>query len=177
MILNVLIFGLGFLLLFLIWKLTLGTRPGRCSSGDWDEKELHVDIEVFRLLADKEEELYLRRSLPPAYVRTTLRKRAALAIKCLDTIEDNALLLLKMASAAQGSSDPQIARTARQLVMLTVEVRLNIILAIWYLRLKWLFPMWTTFLPPRLLACDRLIDRGAWLLKSSGVVVPRPADP
>lgn len=177
MILNVVIFGLGFLLLFLIWKLTLGARPRRCSSANWDETRVHVDIEVFRLLADKEEELYLRRSLPPAYVRTTLRKRAAMAIKCLDAIENNALLLLNMASAAQGSSDPQIARTARQLVMLTLEVRLNIILAIWYLRLKWLFPMWTTLLPSRLPAYDRLIDRGAWLLKTSDVVVPRPADP
>ena len=174
MILDVLICSFCALLLYLVWRL----RPQATLQPtllEWDAAKLHINIDAFRLLVDKREELYLRKSLPGRRVRTILRKRAVVARQYLDAIERNALMLSKMASAAQSSTDPETARTAKELVRLILEVRLNIIVAIWCLRLKWLFPTWTPSLPTRLPAYDQVIDRGTRLLKSTRVLAPKPA--
>lgn len=177
MIFDLLIFAFCACLLYVVWKLTLQATPRSCLAAEWDADKLHVNIQAFRLLVDKEEEAYLRRSLPGCHVRRILRNRATVAKQYVKEIERNALMLLRMASAAQSSTDPETARTAKQIVRLILEVRLSVIVAIWCLRLKWLCPDWTLSLPIKLLAYDRLIDRGARLLKSSNLVVPNPVGP
>lgn len=162
----VLICGSGAVLLFLTWKLMLQVSPQPCTFAEWTAEKRNLDIEVFRLLVDKQEILYLRRILPRSCLRRVLRRRAMLAQRYVAGIEKNAQMLLSIAARAQSSPDPETARAARELMRLMPEVKLNIELAIWCLRIKRLFPTATFALPTRLAAYDRLVDRGRSLVGS-----------
>lgn len=169
----VLICGSSAVLLYLAWKLMLPARPQYGTITEWDAEKRSLDIEVFRLLVDKQEVLYLRRSLPRSYLRRVLQHRALVAQRYVAAIEENAQMLLRIASKAQSSADPETARAAKELIKLILEVRLNTIIAIWCLRVRWLFPTWTFPLPTRLDAYNRLLDRGTSLLKSPTAATPK----
>lgn len=102
---------------------------------------------VFRLLVDRREEYYLRRSLPEAEFRVLQRKRLWIAMRCLHLLERHATLLIRMGEMAAASDDPKMVREGQRLVAGTLQLKVNLLVAETTLLLKWLFPAAPLVLP------------------------------
>jgi len=150
------VFGLAGLLAWLLWG-SLGSRTSIIgSTEDWEQRKLWVNVKSFALLIDREEESYLRRSLPTHVFLRIQRKRTELAADCAQRIGQNAALLWQLAQRAAHDPDPAAAAAARELSSTALRVRANAYLAVWCLRIKRVFPSFDILLPSRYLAHRRL---------------------
>lgn len=76
-----------------------------------------------------------------------IRKRIRLTLEMLRVVEENTHLLLGMEQVAISNGSPELTRQRNELLAGTVQLRLNILLARFFLCLEWLFPSWTLLLP------------------------------
>ncbi len=153
-----LVLGLVVLLTTLIWKIAVTPSPAISTLQEWDKRKLWVNAKNFALLIDEQEESYLRRSLPPDLFFVIQRKRTMLARDCAERIGKNAAMLLQLAQRAESSPDPRVAAAARQLSSMAFRVKLNSLLAVWCLRMKWMFPTAEIRIPSRYLARNHLME-------------------
>ena len=158
MVTTTLIFGLAILLAILIWKIALRSVPPVSTLEEWHRRKLWVNAKSFALLIDRKGEAYLKRSLPPRVFSVVQRKRTMLAKECAERIGKNAAMLLQLAERAEYSPDPRVAAAARRLSNLALRVKLNALLAVWCLRIKWIFPAIEIRIASRYLAHNRLIE-------------------
>src|SRR5260370_29671924 len=100
----IILFASGFCLL-LVWVILHSGLPPIRTLGDWEPNKHEVDIDAFRLLLESAEEQYLRRSLPPLAFRDFQRRRMQLALRSLDSVGHNALLLMKLGQMPQAGAD------------------------------------------------------------------------
>lgn len=163
-----LVLGLVVLLTALIWKIAVRPNPAISTVEEWNKRKLWVNAKNFALLIDEEEESYLKRSLPPDLFSVIQRKRTILAKNCAERIGKNAAMLLQLAKRAESSPDARVAAAARQLSSLAVRVKLNSFLAVWYLRLKWMFPAAEIRVPSLYLAHNHLMEMTLTTLKNDG---------
>ena len=153
----IILFASGFCLL-LVWVILHSGRPPIRSLGDWEANKHEVDIDAFRLLLESAEEQYLRRSLPPLEFRVFQRRRMKLALRSLDLVGKNALMLMKLGQLAKAGANPKLAQEAEELIYGALRLRVNLLLVQPYLRLKWLFPGWTVSVPGFALPYEELLS-------------------
>ena len=131
----------------LVWTVVRPGLPQIKSLEDWESKNHAVDPEMFRMLLDPSEELYLRQALSPHEFRLFQRKRMALAMNWLNLVGENAAMLMKLGQLAKTESNPALAREAADLIHGALRLRVNLMLVEPCLWLKWIFPGWALTLP------------------------------
>lgn len=84
-----------------------------------------LDVEAFRLLADPDEDDYLRRRLPASDLRRVRRARLRARAAYVQTAGRNAAVLVVIGQRALASTDPRTAEAALQLVNQALLLRRN----------------------------------------------------
>jgi len=155
------------LLLILVWYLLRASKSGVDPLQEWGNQGHKVSIDVFRLLVDPVEAVFLWESVPRVEYRRLQRKRTALALQCARAMSGNAAILMRVATHARRTDNGQIGDGEDQLLFLCCQVWLNALLAEGCLFLQWIFPEWQIRVPlaleryERLLrSCDRLLTGG-----------------
>jgi hypothetical protein len=143
--------------LFLVWSVLRPGLPRIASLDDWEARKHEVDLDAFRLLLDREEEEYLRASLPPPLFRIFQRRRLRLALESLDLVGKNAAMLMKLGQLARSESNPRLEREAADLIYGTLRLRVNLSLVEPCLWLKWLFPGWRVSMPAFAIPYEELL--------------------
>lgn len=102
-----------------------------------------LDIEAFRNLVDPDEDDYLRSQLPPAQLHEVRRERSRAALMYMKELSSVSLKFARLGDAARRSPDPAIAAWGRevadsaiQLRLRTLETRIQLRLAITFPRLQ-----------------------------------------
>lgn len=144
--------------LALVWSLLRSGHTEIRSGRDWEEKKHEIDVQIFRALLDRNEERYLRSSLPHHQFQDFQRKRIRLALNMLRLVEENAGMLIRLGQLARMKGDPALTQKADELVASAIQFRLNLLLARFSLCLKWLFPSWTVSLPTFEVRYQTLLD-------------------
>ena len=150
------LFASGFCLL-LVWAIL---RPGLCqirSLDDWEAKKHEVNLAAFRVLLDPAEEQYLRTSLPPAEFRIFQRRRLVLALRSLNLVGKNAIMLIKLGQLAKVGANARLAQEAEELIYGAFRLRVNLLLVQPCLGLKWCFPGWAWSVPGFALPYEELL--------------------
>jgi hypothetical protein len=155
---TVLICGLSLLLAALMWKIAFPAGRRICSLEDWERSKFVVNINSVALLIDREEDLYLKDSLPANLFRRIQRRRTLLAIKCLKRVDKNAAMLQHLAQTGAANENEHTAAAARLLSTTAAHVRLNALISIGWLWLKWAFPAAAFRIPSRWLDYRRLVE-------------------
>lgn len=125
---------------------------------DWERLKHEVDIEVFRAITHNDQEKYLAQSLNHREFARFQRKRIALALRIVELVDENVDMLMKLGRQARVSGDAIVVREADHLLMSTSYLRLNLILAKYCLRIKWIFPTWKGFVPPLQKPYQKMMD-------------------
>ena len=136
-------------------------RDIRCLS----PKESGIDLDVLSLLLSREENDYLRESLPEHEFRVIKRRRVSLARKYLKAINTNTRELIRAAEAARSSSDAEVAKAANELLQMAFRVRLNVPLVYLCLLAEWLFPTVDLIVPPKLNCYRDMVERIVFILQ------------
>jgi hypothetical protein len=157
MFISVFALALAVVLAGLTWAIGLRRSSFGKSLDDRQRPYLHSYARAFALLIDRNEEAYLRQSLPRPLFLSVQRRRARLAKECVTRMSAHAAVLLQSAQMAAYHSDPVIAANARQLWNRALQVKLNALLAVWCLRLKWIFPAADIRVPSRYLLRHLLV--------------------
>lgn len=99
-----------------------------------------VDLEAFRNLMSPLEEQFLKDNLATARFHGIQRRRFVAAISYVNVVASNALILLRMAQAAQNSPDPEIVTAGRELGEAASRLRLYSLLVLSRLCIGVAFP-------------------------------------
>jgi hypothetical protein len=106
-----------------------------------------IDVEIFRVLLDRNQELQLRQYLTSSQFAGFERRRIRIALRMLRLVDDNARMLMQRARLAKNKNDSEVAGKMDQLIGSAFQLRLNLLLARFCLYLKWVFPTWEMSLP------------------------------
>jgi hypothetical protein len=99
-----------------------------------------VDLKAFRTLMDREDELFLRASLPRGKFFRLKRQRIAVTLRYVGRIAANSSAVIRMTEASRLSPMPEVATAAAQVMELATQIRLQCILAIAKLSLEYAIP-------------------------------------
>ena len=99
-----------------------------------------VDIEAFRNLTEPTQEEYLRERLPRREFRSLQRARVLAAAEYVRCIAHNAAVLLRVGEGARQSTDTEIARAAQELASVAIQLRINSLLALVILYIRYFAP-------------------------------------
>jgi hypothetical protein len=135
-----------------------GCEDEQFSFKDWALHKHEVYIEVFRVLIQSDQERYLAESLTYPQFANFQRRRIALALRMVKLVDENVDMLMKLGRQARVSKDPMLAQHADNLLLSTSYLRLNLLLAKYCLRIKWIFPRWRGLVPPLLEPYRKLMD-------------------
>ena len=158
MVSTLLILAVASSALAVAWSLLRSGHPEIRTGQDWGEKKHEIDVQIFRVLLDRNEERYLRGSLSHHQFRNFQRKRIQLAMRMLRLVEDNAGMLMRLGQLAKMQGDPLLTQKADELVAAALELRLNLLSAKLCLSLKWLFPSWKVAVPAFEVRYQDLLD-------------------
>jgi hypothetical protein len=148
MVSTLLILAVAALALVFAYALLHNAHSGIRDGQDWAQKKHEVDVEIFQVLLDRNEEIELRRFLAPNQFAIFQRQRTRVALRLLQLVDENAGMLMELARLAKLKGDPALAHQAvDELIANAFELRLKLLLARICLYLKWLFPSWTVSLP------------------------------
>ena len=151
-------------LLILVWRLTRASTAGADPLQAWGVQGQKVNVDAFRLLVDPNEAAYLCKSVPKVEFRRLQRLRIALALRAVRTMAGNAALLMRVATLAHQADDSEIVSAADRLMFLSFRVRMNALVAEFYLLVKWVFPVWGISVPMPLERYQRLVQTCDWIL-------------
>jgi hypothetical protein len=151
-------------LLILVWRLTRASTAGADPLQMWGVQGHKVNVDAFRLLVDTNEAAYLCKSVPKVEFRRLQRLRIALALRAVRTMASNAALLMRVATLARQADDSEIASAADRLMFLSFRVRMNALVAEFYLLLKWVYPVWGINVPMPIERYQRLLQNCDWIL-------------
>jgi len=116
-------------------------RSRRVPSLEHAVAALHsLDAEAFRNLVDSTEEEFLRQRLPSAQFRNIKRERIRVALIYVSALSEISVEFARFGGAAQRSSDPAIAASAREIANSAVYLRLRAIEATARLTVALAFP-------------------------------------
>jgi hypothetical protein len=99
-----------------------------------------VDLKAFRILMDRNDELFLRGKLPRSKFFHLKRQRIRLTLRYVARIAANASAVLRMGEAARLSSKPEVAQAAAQVLELATQIRLQCLLAMSKLAVEYAMP-------------------------------------
>ena len=135
------ILGVASAALILAWSLLRSRHPDIPDGRGWEEIRQDVDVKVFRVLLDIEEERFLRNSLSNDQFLVFQRRRIRLALEVLTMVEDNTAMLMRLGQRARMKVDDRtLTQCADQLIATAIQLRFNLLLARSCLSIRWLFP-------------------------------------
>ena len=138
------------LLLVLMWRIRPPLRANLGELFELNPSQREVDIGVLSLLLSREENEFLRSSLPPREFRQVRRRRLSLARRYLTAINSSTAQFIRAAEAAERSSDRAVAKAAHELLLIALRIRLNLPVVEMCLIVEWLFPSLSLVRPPKL---------------------------
>jgi hypothetical protein len=147
MVSTLLTLAVASLALVLAYALLRRTDTRVRGQNDWEQKKHEVDVEIFRVLLNANEELQLRRFLPPKQFIAFQRRRLHLTLRMLRLVDDNAAMAMQLGRLAKIKANSAIAAQVDQMIATAFQLRLNLLLARLCLCLKWIFPSWKLSLP------------------------------
>jgi hypothetical protein len=159
MVSTLLILGVIALALGLAWSLLRSGHSAICSLEDWETQRQEIDIPIFRLLLDRDEERYLRSSLPRNQYITFQRMRIRLALRMLRLVDENVTMSMRLGQLARIKRDPVLTQAANELIATAIHLRASLLLVKPCLLLKWLFPSDVIYIPSFEEIYRHLLDR------------------
>lgn len=164
MIITIIVVATIAVLLVLLCQLTRASAGSDDPIRSWEAHGRRVNLDAFRLLVDRAEEIYLWKSVPRAQFRKLQRKRIALALRFVRTMDSNAALLMRVVTVARQAEDHSIVSASERLMYLSLQVRMDALVAGFCLVVRWLFPSWTISVPMSLERYQRLLKKCDWIL-------------
>lgn len=140
MVSTLVVLGVIAVALVLAWSLLRSGHSDIRSLENWEAQRHEIDIPIFQLLLDRDEERYLRSSLPRNQFFAFQRMRIRLALRMLRLVEENASMSMSLGQLAKIKRDPVLTQAANEVVATAIQLRLNLLLVKPCLSLKWLFP-------------------------------------
>jgi hypothetical protein len=100
-----------------------------------------VDLNAFRTLMDRDDELFMKEKLPRSKFTHLKRQRIRVTFRYVARIASNASAVLHMGEeAARVTSTPEAAQAATQVMELATQIRLQCLLAMAKLSLEYAMP-------------------------------------
>ncbi|HEU4416664.1 MAG TPA: hypothetical protein VFT65_17875 [Candidatus Angelobacter sp.] len=99
-----------------------------------------VDLQAFRTLMDRDDEHFLRTSLPRARFACLKRERIRVTSRYVARIASNASAVLHMGEAARLNSTPEVAQAAAQVMELATQIRVQCLIAMGKLAMEYAIP-------------------------------------
>lgn len=158
MVTTLLTLAVASLALVLAYALLRGAHTGVRDDHDWEQRKHAIDVEIFRVLLDRNEEVQLRRFLPPKQFATFQRRRIHLALRMLHLVDENAGMAMELGRLAKMKGDVALAPKIDQMIATAFQLRLNLLLARFCLYLKWFFPAWRVAVPAFEVRYQHLLD-------------------
>jgi len=155
---TILTLSVALLALVLAYALLRRAHTGVRGDHDWEQRKHAVDVEIFRVLLDRNEEVQLRRFLPPNQFATLQRRRICLALNMLRLVDENAGMAMALGRLAKMKGDLALAPKIDEMIAAAFQLRLNLLLARLCLYLKWIFPSWTMSLPDFAVRYQHLLE-------------------
>jgi hypothetical protein len=125
---------------------------------DWEQRKHAIDVEIFRVLLARDEEVQLRRFLSPHQFANFQRRRIHLALRMLSLVDDNAGMVMQLGRIAKMKGDLAVAAKIDEMIAAAFQLRLNLLLARICLCLKWTFPWSAVSLPAFEVRYQQLLD-------------------
>jgi hypothetical protein len=158
MVSTLLILAVASLALVFAYGLLRSGYPEIRNGRDWDEKKHDIDVQIFRVLLDRNEELQLRSFLSQNQFAAFQRRRIHLALRMLRLVDENAGMLMELGRLVKTKGDPALTQKVDELIATALQLRVNLFLARLCLYLKWLFPSSTISLPAFEVRYQHLLD-------------------
>ncbi|HEX4774225.1 MAG TPA: hypothetical protein VH234_01790 [Candidatus Saccharimonadales bacterium] len=158
MVSTLLIVAIAALALGLGYSLLRNAHLAACAEQDALRDPSEIDVEIFRVLLDRDQELQLHQYLTTSQFDTFERRRVRIALRMLRLVDDNTGMLMQRARLAKIKNDSEVAVEMDRIIGSALQLRLSLILARCCLYLKWLFPSWTLFLPAFDVRYQHLLD-------------------
>jgi hypothetical protein len=158
MVSTLLTLAVALLALVLAYALLRRAHTGVRDDHDWEQRKHAIDVEVFRVLLDRKEEIKLRRFLSVDQFALFERRRVRLALQMLRLVDENAGMAMELGQLAKLKPDLALARSIDQMIATAFQLRLNLLLARFCLYVKWIFPSWTVSLPAFELRYQHLLE-------------------
>jgi hypothetical protein len=99
-----------------------------------------VDLNAFRTLTDRDDELFMRENLPRSKFSHLKRQRIRVTVRYVARIAANASAVMHVGEAARVSSAPEVAHAAAQVMELATQIRLQCLVALTKLSLEYAMP-------------------------------------
>jgi hypothetical protein len=132
-----------------------------------------VDLDAFRVLIDREDELFLKSRLPRSKFLELKRERIRVTMKYVWRIADNASAVLQASHVAKMNPAPEVVSTANQATDLAARIRVHCIVATAKLCLEYALPS-LQFTPARLLPKYETLRRTVNQLQDLQKQIPLP---
>jgi hypothetical protein len=158
MVSTLVILAVAALALVFAYGLLRSGYPEIRSGRDWDEKKHEIDVQIFRILLDRNQELQLRSFLSQDQFVAFQRRRIHLGLRMLRLVDENAGMLMELGRLLKIKCDPALTLKVDELIATALQLRLNLFLARLCLYLKWLFPYSTVSLPAFEVRYQHLLD-------------------
>jgi hypothetical protein len=99
-----------------------------------------VDLNAFRTLTDRDDELFMRENLPRAQFSHLKRQRIRVIMRYVGRIASNASAVMHVGEAARANSVPEVAQAATQVMDLATQIRLQCLVAMAKLSVEYAMP-------------------------------------
>src|SRR5690242_18364083 len=140
------------------YALLRGAHTGVRDGLDWQQRKHAIDVEIFRVLLDRNEEVQLRRFLSPHQFTSFQRRRIVLALRMLHLVDENAGMAMQLGRLAKMKGDLARAEKIDEMIATAFQLRLNLLMARLCLCLKWTFPSSAVSLPAFEVRYQQLLD-------------------
>lgn len=99
-----------------------------------------VDLNAFRTLMDREDELFMKQKLPRSKFLHLKRQRIRVTVRYVARIAANASAVLHVGEAERQSPTPEVAQAATQVMELAGQIRVQCLVALAKLSLEYAMP-------------------------------------
>jgi hypothetical protein len=158
MVSTLLVLAVALFALACAYALLRRAHAGVSDDRDWEERKHVIDVEIFRVILERSEEVQLRRFLSPHQFTSFQRRRILLALRMLHLVDDNAGMAMQLGRLAKLKGDLALAQQIDEMIATAFQLRLNLLLARLCLYLKWLFPSSDVSLPAFEVRYQHLLD-------------------
>jgi hypothetical protein len=158
MVSTLLTLAVASLALVLAYALLRRAHTGVRDGHDWEQRKHAIDVEIFRVILDRDDEHQLRRFLSPRQFAKFQRRRIHLALRMLRLVDDNAGMAMELGRLAKIKGDLALVAKIDEMIATAFQLRFNLLLATLCLCLKWAFPSWSVSLPAFEVRYQHLLD-------------------
>ena len=99
-----------------------------------------VDLNALRTLMDRDDELFMRQSLPRNKFSQLKRQRIRVIMRYVARIASNASAVMHVGAAARTNAVPEVAQAAVQVTELATQIRLQCLVALAKLSVEYAMP-------------------------------------